>query len=181
MVYNPSGVERRFGMTLQKELDLDLPFEDFRHEAMLGIVRTATLAAVLAGKMLRRFDLTEAQFNVLFALRYKTRALNQVELGRRLVVTRATVTSVLDKLESKGYVERQNVPDNRRSYHVELTEAGRALVDQVEPVYRNSIHYVLGHLDEDDVKHLIRILDPVRARMRELARTEDSLEPAASR
>ncbi|MEA3364031.1 MAG: MarR family transcriptional regulator [Candidatus Hydrogenedentes bacterium] len=166
-------------MTLQKELDLDQPFQDIRHEAMLGIVRTATLASVFAGKILRQFDLTQAQFNVLFALRYKTRAITQVELGRRLVVTRATVTSVLDKLESKGYVERRDVPDNRRSYHVELTEAGRALVEKVEPVYRDSIHYVLGYLDEGKLKRLIGMLEPARARLRELTNGGDNDASAA--
>jgi DNA-binding MarR family transcriptional regulator len=166
-------------MTLQKELDLDQPFQDIRHEAMLGIVRTATLASALAGKILRRFDLTEAQFNVLFALRYKTRAITQVELGRRLVVTRATVTSVLDKLESKGYVERRDVPDNRRSYHVELTEAGRELVEKVEPVYRESIHYVLGYLNDGELRELIGKLEPARARLRELANGADTDVSAA--
>lgn len=166
-------------MVLQKELDLDQPFQDTRHEAMLGIVRTATLASAVAARILRPFDLTEAQFNVLFALKYKTRAITQVELGRRLVVTRATVTAVLDKLESKGYVERQDVPDNRRSYHVELTAAGRALVDQVEPVYRDRIHYVLGYLDESEVRNLIHVLEPARARLRELANGEENGESAA--
>lgn len=161
-------------MALEKELDLDQPFQDIRHEAMLGIVRTASLASALAGKILRRFDLTEAQFNVLFALRYKTRAITQVELGRRLVVTRATVTSVLDKLESKGYVERRNVPGNRRSYHVELTEGGRELLEKVEPVYRDSIHYVLGYLDEAELRQLIGLLEPARGRLRELANGEDN-------
>ncbi|HNZ17364.1 MAG TPA: MarR family transcriptional regulator [Candidatus Hydrogenedentes bacterium] len=166
-------------MALQNELDLDLPFDDIRHEAMLGILRTATLASILAGKMLRQFGLTEAQFNVLFALKYKTRAITQVELGRRLVVTRATVTSVLDKLESKGYVERRDVPDNRRSYHVELTRAGRQVVDALEPVYRDTIHDVLGHLSESEVQRLIGMLEPVRARLRELANAGENGESAA--
>ncbi len=165
-------------MALYKELDLDGPFEDICHEAMIGIVRTASLAAAVAGRIFRQYDLTEAQFNALFALKYKSRAITQVELGRRLVVTRATVTSVLDKLESKGYVERRDVPDNRRSYHVELTEAGRSLVDRVEPVYRDSIHYVLGYLDEDAMRQLIAMLEPVRSRLRELADGNDNSEVA---
>lgn len=165
-------------MVLQKELDLDLPFEDIRHEAMLGIVRTVTLASIVAGKMFRQFGLTEAQFNVLFALKYKTRALTQVELGRRLVVTRATVTSVLDKLVSKGYVERRSVPDNRRSYHVELTAAGLRVVNALEPAYRDTIRQALGDLDENEVRRLIGLLEPVRARLWELINTAKRRESA---
>jgi MarR family 2-MHQ and catechol resistance regulon transcriptional repressor len=166
-------------MALQNELDLDTPFQDIRHEAMLGLVRTATLASALAGKILRQYDLTEAQFNVLFALKYKTRALTQVELGRRLVVTRATVTSVLDRLESKGFVERRDVPDNRRSYHVELTKAGHELVDEVEPLYRDNIHYVLAYLNDDEVRSLVEMLEPARVRLRELANGDEKGTSAA--
>ena len=160
-------------MSLKNELDLDMQFEDIRHEAMLGVVHTAGLAAGAASKIFRQFDLTEAQFNVLFALKYKTRTLSQVELGRRLVVTRATVTSVLDKLESKGFIERQIVPENRRIYHVELTEEGHDLVGKVEPYYRESVHYALKDLNETDLHAIMDLMDKIRENLRELISKED--------
>ena len=83
-------------MVLWKELDLDRPFEDLRHETMLNIVHTANLFTIVGQPLFRRFDLTEAQFNLLFALKFKTRELTQSELGKRLVVTRASVTSLIE-------------------------------------------------------------------------------------
>lgn len=152
-------------MSLNKELDLDRPIQDIRHEAILNIVRTANILSVKGEALFRRYDLTEAQFNVLFALKYKEHDWTQSDLGKRLVVTRASITSVLDKLESKGMVNRNAVPGNRRIYHVDLTPSGLALVNKVEPIYRKNIHRVLESLNEVECRRLISNLEHVREQL----------------
>lgn len=153
-------------MKLQEELGLRAPFQDLRHETVLNIVRTATVLSAKASQLFRGYGLTEAQFNVLFALKFTDNDITQAELGKRLVVTRASITSVLDKLESKGWVKRIDVPENRRIHHVGLTEPGRALVNEVEPAYRREIHSVLGELSDDECRELMRVLETVRGCVR---------------
>jgi MarR family transcriptional regulator, 2-MHQ and catechol-resistance regulon repressor len=155
-------------MSLNTELELDRPLRDIRHEAVLNIVRTANVLSMQGAGLFRKFDLTEAQFNVLFALKFKERPWTQSDLGKRLVVTRASVTSVLDKLEEKQLVERIEVPGNRRIYHVELTKKGLALVNKVEPLYRNDIHEVLAIFSDDDCRKLIATLEQIRSRAMEV-------------
>ena len=149
-------------MSLAKELNLDVPFKDICHEAVLNIVRTANMLTTAADQLFRQHDLTEAQFNVLFSLKYNPRHVTQTDLGKRLVVTRASITSILDKLESKGLVERIDVPDNRRIYHVEMTERGHTVLDELEPLYREKVHEVMEGLTERDCKTLIGLLERVR-------------------
>ncbi len=155
-------------MDLQEELGLQAPFKDIRHETVLSIVRTANLLSAKAAQLFRGFGLTEAQFNVLFALKFTTGNITQAELGKRLVVTRASITSVLDKLEGKDLVSRKNVPGNRRVHHVELTMRGRELIDRVEPFYRNEIHRSLSDWDDEDCKTVIAYLEQSRERLRKL-------------
>jgi MarR family 2-MHQ and catechol resistance regulon transcriptional repressor len=152
-------------MALQDELGLSAPFRDIKHEAVLSIVRTANLLSAKAAQLFRSYDLTEAQFNVLFALRFADGNLTQAELGKRLVVTRASITSVLDKLESKKLVERQKVAGNRRIHHVRLTAAGNALLDRVEPPYREEIHRILEGFNEAHCANLVTELTTVRSRL----------------
>lgn len=154
-------------MKLQDELGLKAPFQDMRHETVLNLVRTATLLSARATQLFRQFDLTEAQFNVLFALKFSQAAITQAELGKRLVVTRASITSVLDKLEAKGLVKRIDVPENRRIHHVELTEEGRTLVNNVEPLYRKEVREVLGDLADAECHQLIDMTERVRERARQ--------------
>ncbi len=151
-------------MSLNKELELERPIEDIRHEAVLNIVRTANVLSIQGAALFREYGLTEAQFNVLFALKYKEYEWTQSDLGRRLVVTRASVTSVLDKLEEKKLVKRSRVEGNRRIYHVNLTPKGLELVNEVEPVYRSDIHEVLSDLKQRDLRQLIGLLENIRLR-----------------
>ena len=154
-------------MSLQHELGLQSPFKDIRHETVLNIVRTANLLSAKASILFRGFDLTEAQFNVLFALKFTTGNVTQAELGKRLVVTRASITSVLDKLEAKKLVERVNVPYNRRIHHVVLTDEGRALIEDVEPKYREEIYAALEDIQTDACHTLIHQLENVRQRVKD--------------
>lgn len=155
-------------MRLHHELGLANPFRDLRHETLLNVVRTANLIAARAAQLFRRFGLTEAQFNALFALKFAGEGITQAELGKRLVVTRASVTSLLDKLESKGLVERIDVPGNRRINHVALTAKGRELVDRVEPVYIGEIHEVLSGMDESECRMLIDFMERARGNVQHL-------------
>jgi len=152
-------------MSLQDELGLAQPFSDDRHEAVLSIVRTANLLSARAANLFRKFGLTEAQFNLLFALKFSDGDLTQADLGKRLVVTRASITSVLDKLEAKSLVRRQKVPGNRRIHHVRLTDEGIAQLEKVEPLYRDEIHRLLDQLDEGGCGALIRVLETIRERL----------------
>jgi DNA-binding MarR family transcriptional regulator len=151
-------------MSLSAELHLDIPISDVRHEALLNVVHTANMIGAAGAAFFRRYDLTEAQFNVLFSLKYTNCDLTQSALSERLVVTRASVTSVLDKLEEKGLVERMSVPGNRRIYHVRLTSKGSKLIDEIEPFYRKTIYEALKDLTGKDCKTLIHILERMRAR-----------------
>jgi MarR family 2-MHQ and catechol resistance regulon transcriptional repressor len=151
-------------MSLSDELNLDIPITDLRHETFLNIVHTANHLAAVGAAFLRPYAITEAQFNVLFSLKHKNCELTQSALSERLVVTRASVTSVLDKLEEKGFVERLSVPGNRRIYHVSLTTQGRTLIDEMEPAYRQTVHCALEELTEKDCKGLVRLLERVRSR-----------------
>ena len=153
-------------MSLSAELHLDIPISDLRHEALLNVVHTANMIGAAGAAFFRRYELTGAQFNVLFSLKYTTWDLTQSALSERLVVTRASVTSVLDKLEEKELVERMSVPGNRRIHHVRLTPKGRRLIDEIEPFYRESIYEALKDLTGKDCKTLIRFLERIRESLR---------------
>ena len=171
-------------MRLHHELGLANPFRDLRHETLLNVVRTANLISARAAQLFRRFGLTEAQFNALFALKFAGDGITQAELGKRLVVTRASVTSLLDKLEGKGLVKRADVPGNRRINHVALTEKGRELVDRVEPVYIGEIHEVLNDLDESECRTLIDLMERARGNVQDLMNgtgTKESRKDAGAR
>lgn len=72
-----------------------------------------------------------------------------VDLRGRLGVSPSTMTSLADRLERGGYVQRQAHPTNRRVIVLKLTAKGkRAFRGELE-FYRHLIEQVLRPLDED--------------------------------
>jgi len=49
------------------------------------------------------------------------------ELGKRTELDSATLTGILDRLETAGFIERKGNPDDRRSIHIHLNAKGKAM------------------------------------------------------
>ena len=73
----------------------------------------------------RTLDLTPAQFDIVATLG-NTPGMTFKELGEKTLITKGTLTGVVDRLEVKGLVRRVVKQDDRRSMIVQLTEKGEA-------------------------------------------------------
>lgn len=89
------------------------------------------LAAALR-EVYRRHHLDAGEYDVLAALRRSgpRYRLTPTDLYRSVLVTSATMTERLDRLQRRGLIARRPAARDRRSIHVELTPGGRALIDQ---------------------------------------------------
>lgn len=77
--------------------------------------------------------LTHAQFDIIATLG-KTCGMTYKELGEKTLITKGTLTGVIERLESKGLVERIRSANDKRSYSVRLTPAGEKTFENVFPV-----------------------------------------------
>jgi len=118
-------------------------------EAVMNTIRTADMAFDRIGRLLRPLDVSAAGGLVLGILRDHG-PMSPSELGSRLIVTRATVTGVVDSLERRGFVRRSPNPADRRSLLVEITSAGLAVLGQLRTlVHRNEKAWLSGLSDEE--------------------------------
>lgn len=76
-------------------------------------------------------------------------------------VTRSTVTGLLDWLEKRDLLVRALSADDRRSFSLALTDAGRALLERALPVFWDSCEALVACLDETERAALQRILAKV--------------------
>ena len=70
--------------------------------------------------------LTYTQYVAMMAL-WEHDSVSVKDLGKRLYLDSATLTPLLKRLESHGYVTRTRSPEDERSVIIELTDDGRAL------------------------------------------------------
>jgi DNA-binding MarR family transcriptional regulator len=86
----------------------------------------------LSGDAVRGCGLTPAQFDIIATLG-NTPGMSYKELGERTLITKGTLTGVIERLERKGLVARERNLDDKRSFFVRLTPAGEAAFADVFP------------------------------------------------
>jgi len=85
-----------------------------------------------SSESVRQYGLTHAQFDIIATLG-NTSGMNYKELGERTLITKGTLTGVIERLEQKGLVLRERSLDDKRSYFVRLTDSGDAVFRDVFP------------------------------------------------
>lgn len=111
---------------------MDLP--DLKDDPHLKLVRPlveAYQAFWLAdNRHIRSLKLTPSQFDVIATLG-DTDGMTCAELSAKTLVTKGTLTGVLDRLAAKGLILREQVDSDRRRVKIQLTEKGNAVFRKV--------------------------------------------------
>lgn len=135
-------------------------------------------------KQLEAFDISEKKLDVLMifaaqvgldadSMERRPEGMLQTPTGiaEYFGITRATATGLLDWLEKRNLVERTRHPTDRRSTPIEITPAGRHLVDEAVPTFLQACTGLAASLTERDRKDLSRVLDKVWSQLK--AQAED--------
>ncbi len=126
-----------------------------RYEALLQLLRTAETLWNASRVFFDRWDLGPSQFNLLNLLHGCSAGLSQTELSRQLIMHRSNVTGLVDRLEARGLLVRENCAGDRRAYRVRLTAKGQRLLRQVLPEYYAAAEKVWGNIPLDRVRVLV--------------------------
>jgi DNA-binding MarR family transcriptional regulator len=129
--------------------------------AVMNTIRAADLLFDQIGRLLRPLGVSSAGGLVLGQLRDHG-AMSPSALGERLIVTRATVTGVVDSLERRGYVKRSPNPDDRRGIIVELTDQGREIVGQVRTLVHRHERDWMSVLSDEELAAYISLLQRIQ-------------------
>ncbi len=123
-----------------------------------------------ADDFFRSFGLTDVQFNLLMLLKHQdkdNKGINQAHLSTMMLVNRANITSLIDRMEKAHLVIRTPDPDDRRSHLIKMTDKGRDQLMRVEPLYAEKVKAVMADFGENEQYMLIKMLEKIRRRIKE--------------
>jgi MarR family transcriptional regulator for hemolysin len=80
---------------------------------------------------LRKIGQSAARMEALATIAYSPPFTPQIEIAKRIGIEGATLTRMLDSLESDGLVERLPDPSDRRTKHIRVTKAGDTVLDEI--------------------------------------------------
>ena len=134
-----------------------------RYAALIQLLRTAETLWNCSRLFFVRWELSPSQFNVLNLLHDQPDGCTQVELSRQLIMHRSNVTGLVDRLEQRGLVRREEHAHDRRAYRVRLSAKGARLLREILPHYHAAAEEVWGALPVRRANQLIAELDQVCA------------------
>ncbi|MGH3665775.1 MAG: MarR family winged helix-turn-helix transcriptional regulator [Egibacteraceae bacterium] len=132
-------------------------------QALIWLFRAYNAAVNAQAEELRPLGLSPSAFNVLMALHNSSDCvLEPCQLAERLLVSRPSVTGLLDTLQAKGLIARTPHPDDRRRVLVALTHAGLALLEAHFDNHYREQNAVFADLEPDERAQLVTLLRRVR-------------------
>jgi MarR family transcriptional regulator, 2-MHQ and catechol-resistance regulon repressor len=127
------------------------------HRALQALLRAEAAVRRRVAAQLNGEGVSPAGFSVLVVLTTAGGSLELRTLRRRLGWSKANATEVTATLEARQLVRRRRDPADRRVVVVDLTFAGRALVDRVFPEHSDRVTRAFGALDEGEKRSLAEL------------------------
>lgn len=82
-------------------------------------------------------------------------------VGKQILLNSSSITAAIDRLEAKKLLRRVTIPADRRRRIVELTEAGRRLIERAFQQHANDMEETMAVLKTNERAELVRLLKKV--------------------
>ncbi|OJJ15515.1 hypothetical protein BKI52_37140 [marine bacterium AO1-C] len=148
-------------MKLEKIIDINKLTKDIspRERLVANLQVRGNRFFYLFKQVLKPYDISEVQFNVLEALRNnQPDPLSAGEISKMLISEASDVTRIIDRMVKKGLVKRETPANNRRMVLVSLTEAGLKKSEEAKDI----IHEITAKTEvwtDEEVILLNKLLD----------------------
>jgi DNA-binding MarR family transcriptional regulator len=126
-------------------------------QAMVRLMRVGDRLWRASDERFGRWGLTDNHYNVLRILNGVGEPISQVEIGRRMLSSRANVTKLVDLLEERKMVKRLSCQD-RRVNLVALTDEGAKFIEETASEIIRLANEAMNALTRDEQKRLFNLL-----------------------
>lgn len=128
----------------------------------MGVIgRIGRLERVLSpkiDKVINEFDLSRIEFDLLATLKRSNQPMTPTELYKATMLSSGAVSTRLDKLASRGWLERLQNETDRRSCRVVLTQQGHDIIDKAVEGHVDNEHQLLESLTKPEQETLATLL-----------------------
>lgn len=108
-------------------------------------------------KRIQTYGVNPTEFAVLELLYHKgDQPLQQI--GGKILLASGSITYVVDKLEQKGLLKRVACPNDRRVTFAQITDEGKAFIENIFPDHEKHIHSLMNELTSEEKATAIELL-----------------------
>jgi DNA-binding MarR family transcriptional regulator len=145
---------------LQAEIKQTKPFATLEDEVFVNVLKTAEAFLWKEVELLKPYELTPAQYNVLRILRgAEPEGLICREIGERMITRDPDVTKLLDRLEGRKLITRERQQKDRRVIVTRITGEALKILAEIDRPVLDMTGRLLGHLGERRLRTLNALLE----------------------
>jgi DNA-binding MarR family transcriptional regulator len=149
-------------MTIEDIIKSNSPLA-FPKKTVLNVLYTQNVITDKFSELLKPYDLSGEQFNVLRILRgQKGKPANMCLIQERMVAKTSNTTRLVDKLLLKEFVTREVCPNNRRKMEVQITQKGLDLLSELDPKVIEHEQSFSQNLNTEELEQLNYLLEKYR-------------------
>ncbi len=150
-----------------EEIHQTKPFATIEEELLVSLLRTTDVLRERFEQIIRPFNISMTQYNVLRILRGAEPAGRTCgEIGERMIAREPDVTRLLERMDKAGLIKRTRDSQDRRVVVTRITSGGLKLLDELEPMLRE-LDGLLKPMGERKIETMLKLLDEVREHVRE--------------
>lgn len=149
-------------MRIEEIIRSNITMDDAK-KVILNIMYTQNVISDKFNEILKPFDLSGEQYNVLRILRgQKGCPVNMFVIQDRMIAKNSNTTRLIDKLLIKDLVTRKVCPENRRKIEVLITQKGMNLLETLDPKVISHEQLFAKNITTEEIQILNSLLEKFR-------------------
>jgi DNA-binding MarR family transcriptional regulator len=152
------------------------------HQALKVWLRLLSCSTDIETEIRKRlrlhFGMTLARFDYLAQLHRYPDGLRMNTLSKYLMVTGGNVTGLTDELAKEGYVMRETEPEDRRSFRVTLTPAGRKTFEKIAAMHEGWVIELFAGVSITHKNQLYDLLGRLRVQLSDIQTAQNNTPTA---
>lgn len=138
-------------------------FESEQQRLMINIIYSGSQFTLANNRMLKQYDLTSQQFNVLRILRgQKGKPISLKEIEQRMLDRSSNGSRLIEKLLKKGLIERVICEEDRRRVELTITSKGWTLLNDIDENHKEMREGIKSAISDEEACLANQILDKFR-------------------
>lgn len=139
--------------------EINTSFDNDRLKALLNIKYTSNWLDQIGTEILKPFNISEQQYNILRILRGANKEIPVNQVKERMIQKSPNSTRLMDKLSEKKLIVRSRCENDRRVVFVKISNKGLKLLDNID---MSEFDVYINRLSQKEARKLSELLDKIR-------------------
>lgn len=110
---------------------------------------------IIFTKWCKKYNILYMDAHLLLSIEESNGKSEPTKLSEEMLIPKQSITSMLDKLEKKGYILRTHSAKDRRKINISLTESGKKIVETIQAAFKMTEKEILKHLNKNEIDTML--------------------------